>query len=268
MARSARPRASDLRAVARLSHECRDLGDDAAAWRRHLVRGLDRLVGASLAQTGDGRLTPAGGAAGEFLYLGVEAGDPAALRCMAEQLARSAYYNPIFGPYLREQARENGVCRTRPELVADAAWYGSAYFELHRALGADATLYCNWLLPTGETSVLALGRPVGEPDFSDRQKAVVAAAHALVAPLIGGPLARFSDPSPSALPPRARQVLRCLLDGDGDKLIAARLGVTRAAVNQHVKRIFRHFGVASRAELLACWVRRGWGNGFARTDSD
>jgi DNA-binding CsgD family transcriptional regulator len=51
-------------------------------------------------------------------------------------------------------------------------------------------------------------------------------------------------------------VLRCLLEGDGDKQIAARLGLTRHTMNQYVKTIFRHFGVQSRAELLARWVRR------------
>ena len=81
---------------------------------------------------------------------------------------------------------------------------------------------------------------------------------ASLAPLVGGPLARFTEPRPSALPPRARAVLRCLLEGDADKQIAARLGISRLTVNVHTKVIYKHFGVSSRAELLARWVRRGW----------
>jgi DNA-binding CsgD family transcriptional regulator len=57
-------------------------------------------------------------------------------------------------------------------------------------------------------------------------------------------------------------VLRCVLDGDGDKQVAARLRISVYTVNQYVKLIFRHFGVRSRAELMARWVRRGWANGF------
>jgi DNA-binding NarL/FixJ family response regulator len=68
------------------------------------------------------------------------------------------------------------------------------------------------------------------------------------------------------LPPRVRQVLRCLLEGDGDKQIAVRLGLTRHTVNQYTKLLFRHFGVASRTELLARWVRRGFPAGFAWED--
>jgi DNA-binding CsgD family transcriptional regulator len=63
-----------------------------------------------------------------------------------------------------------------------------------------------------------------------------------------------------------RQVLRALLEGDGDKQIARRLGLTRYTVNQYVKSLFRHFGVQSRAELLARWVRRRFPAGFSREE--
>ena len=88
----------------------------------------------------------------------------------------------------------------------------------------------------------------------------------MLAPLVGGPLAWFAEPQPSQLPPRVRQVLRCLLEGDGDKQAAARLGISPHTVNVHTKAIFRHFGVQSRAELLARWVRRGWGGRCAWID--
>jgi hypothetical protein len=57
-------------------------------------------------------------------------------------------------------------------------------------------------------------------------------------------------------------VLRCLLEGDSDKQVGLRLGLPRHTVNQYAKQIFAHFGVGSRAELLARWVRRGWGGRF------
>ncbi len=55
-----------------------------------------------------------------------------------------------------------------------------------------------------------------------------------------------------------RQVLACLLEGDGDKQIAARLRLSLHTVNEYTKVIFRHFGVRSRPELLTRWVRRKW----------
>jgi DNA-binding CsgD family transcriptional regulator len=88
---------------------------------------------------------------------------------------------------------------------------------------------------------------------------VVQAAVMSLTPMLVGRLARFRDPSPADLAPRVRQTLLCLLEGDADKQIAARLGVSQHTVNQYVKQIFRHYAVASRAELLGLWVRRGWG---------
>jgi len=73
---------------------------------------------------------------------------------------------------------------------------------------------------------------------------------------VGTALARFSDPSPSDLPPRTRQVLACLLEGDSDKLIAKRLGMSGYTVNGHTKVIFQQIGVQTRMELLALWSRR------------
>lgn len=80
--------------------------------------------------------------------------------------------------------------------------------------------------------------------------------------LAGGPLARFADPSPAQLTPRDRQVLACFLRGDGDEQAALRLGISAHTVNQHAKAIFRHFGVRSRGELLARWIRRSYGSPF------
>jgi DNA-binding NarL/FixJ family response regulator len=74
------------------------------------------------------------------------------------------------------------------------------------------------------------------------------------------------EPAPTQLPHRLRQVLRCLLEGDSDKQIAARLTISPYTVNQYTKIIYRHFGVSARSELLARWVRRGWGGRFAWAD--
>jgi DNA-binding CsgD family transcriptional regulator len=57
-------------------------------------------------------------------------------------------------------------------------------------------------------------------------------------------------------------VLACLLEGDGDKQIAARLSISPYTVNQYTKAIFSHFGCQSRAELLSRWIRRYSGGRF------
>jgi DNA-binding CsgD family transcriptional regulator len=187
----------------------------------------------------------------------------------AEFERRGAEYSPMVAPYRAAAGRGEGPCLSRPDLVADADWYGTEYYQqYHGPSRADVMMYC--LLPqrNGRVSGVVLVRPTGEPDFPRRAKAVIAAAHVAVAPLIGGPLAGYADPPPGALPPRVRQVLRCLLEGDSDKQVATRLGIGAHTVNQYVKRVYHYFGVRSRPELLARWVRRGWGGRFAWADPD
>jgi DNA-binding NarL/FixJ family response regulator len=60
-----------------------------------------------------------------------------------------------------------------------------------------------------------------------------------------------------ALPPRLEQVLHCLLTGDSEKQVAGRLKISANTVNRHVQRLYRRFGVHSRAELMfQCRERR------------
>jgi DNA-binding CsgD family transcriptional regulator len=53
------------------------------------------------------------------------------------------------------------------------------------------------------------------------------------------------------LSPRQRQTLRHLLAGDGEKQVAAKLGVSKHTVHVYAKALHKHFGVSSRSELLA-----------------
>jgi len=83
--------------------------------------------------------------------------------------------------------------------------------------------------------------------------------HHEIGRLIGSRLAPGGGGSAPAdrLSPRMRQTLDCLLDGDGEKQIARRLGISLATVHQYVTALYRHFGVSGRAELMALWVRKG-----------
>lgn len=271
MAKSARLRRTDLRTIVQLAHECRDLGDDPRGWRRHMAAGLARLTGAgvvNLAESVDafgprprGLGITSWGWENGFNHRAWE-------RLIGAFMHRGPDFSPAHRPYGRALARAPGACRSRPELVPDRAWYRSEYYEFHRQVGTDMILYCYLpLAAAGELSEAVVVRAAKEPDFTGREKALVREAHRAIAPLIGGPLARFAEPSPAALPPRLRQVLRCLLEGDADKQVAARLRISRHTVNHYTKQIFQHFGVAGRSELLARWIRRGWGSRSAWTDA-
>jgi DNA-binding CsgD family transcriptional regulator len=273
MSRSAVLRLADLRAIHHLTGECRELGDDSVRWYLHLFAGLVRLAGGGVVMGGEfagirsGQTMPVGlvdwGWENGFNRIGWERG-------MAElrdnpRLTR----NVTFTRYVARTAGSDGACLARTDLIDDHAWDRTWDFrDLCEPSGADHSLYCFRSIPgsgSGHAGVI-IARALRQADFSARDKAVVREAMAAVTPLIGGPLARFREPCPSDLPPRARDVLRCLLEGDSDKQIVARIGLTRHTVNQYTKAIYAHFGVRSRAELLARWVKRGWGGRFAWAD--
>ena len=58
------------------------------------------------------------------------------------------------------------------------------------------------------------------------------------------------------LSPRMEQTLRWLLGGDSEKQVAAKLGLSPHTVHVYVKAIYRRYGVSSRGELLARWVKK------------
>jgi DNA-binding CsgD family transcriptional regulator len=62
---------------------------------------------------------------------------------------------------------------------------------------------------------------------------------------------------PAPLPPRLRQVLDRVLAGRTPKAIARELQLSVWTVREHVQRLYRHFGVAGREELMARFTSAG-----------
>ena len=75
-------------------------------------------------------------------------------------------------------------------------------------------------------------------------------------PSQGLALATSEHPGAVALAPRLRQTLEALLNGDSEKEAALRLGLSVHTIHEYVNALYRLFGVSSRAELLACFLRR------------
>ena len=55
---------------------------------------------------------------------------------------------------------------------------------------------------------------------------------------------------------RKREVLELVADGYATKQIAARLGISTAAVEKHLRQMFRRYGVPNRAALVCAAFRR------------
>ena len=83
--------------------------------------------------------------------------------------------------------------------------------------------------------------------------------------------ADYSQPvsgSIPGLPPRHQQTLEGLLAGDSEKQIAQNLKVSRNTVHVYVTALYRRFGVNSRGELLARFVKNRRGRPPSAADSD
>lgn len=269
MSKSGSLRTSDYHAIHRLIGDCRDLGDDGSTWRTHLAEGLAHLVGADLGSAGEmgGCRTPAPQDLGVTHWMAAGLAEPAVLLATAAELRRDPAWAPVLLDYLRREGSQDATPMTRSDLLPDRDWYATRDYQLaQRPCGLDHILWCFHALPgsaAADSSGIILCRASGRRDFGPRDRTIVRETHAALVPLIGGPLARYAEPSPLGLPPRSREVLACLLEGDGDKQVAVRLGLRPLTVNEHTKLIYRHFGVGGRAELMARWIRRGWGGGFS-----
>jgi DNA-binding CsgD family transcriptional regulator len=163
-------------------------------------------------------------------------------------------------PFMLEFARLPGRFKTRmPEQLDERYWHtraarqgplaaglGVCVVSLQKAVGAGA--------PTSQH--FTFFRPPGASLFDRRERRLVHLFHGEIGPLVGKALAGALEPSLTGLAPRLRQTLDCLLEGDSEKQVAARLGLSQPTVHEYIGVLYRHFGVSSRAELLAYFLRR------------
>ncbi|HEX8325409.1 MAG TPA: LuxR C-terminal-related transcriptional regulator [Tepidisphaeraceae bacterium] len=91
-------------------------------------------------------------------------------------------------------------------------------------------------------SVLAAWR---QTPFGDRDQHLLGLLHQAVA------WAFAPDAQRSGLPAGAEAVLELMLMGLPEKTIARRLGRSAHTVHSHIKRVYRHYRVSSRPELMA-----------------
>jgi DNA-binding CsgD family transcriptional regulator len=264
MAKSIHLRGQDWRAIVLLVGECRELGDEQTLRRRHLLGRLSVLVDADLGFCGEmggilsGRPRDLG-----FTDCGYENGfDRAAQIEVYTRVEGNPGIYDALSRYSQRLGSDDGICVSARESLEHETWESSTSYQLvHRPLGVDHALWCYRSLSEGngdEFSALQLQRADRRRDFTARDRSLVREVQSALTPMIGGPLARVTEPTPMALPPSVRRVLACILEGDGDKQIAARLGLSIYTVNDYTKTIYRHFGVQSRSQLLARWIRRGW----------
>jgi DNA-binding CsgD family transcriptional regulator len=146
----------------------------------------------------------------------------------------------------------------REQIISDAEWGQSVAFnDFVRRGGLDLGILSHQTFGgAGRVFAVVLYPRYGEAPLTERSRRIVHLAQQELGPLLGTGLATAGEAGLSDLPPRWRQTLDCLLDGDSEKQIASRLAISQQTVHQYVKGLYGHFGVSSRAELLAFFLRR------------
>jgi DNA-binding CsgD family transcriptional regulator len=243
---------AEVQAMLRLVAETAELWYDPALQRRYTVESLCRLLPAKagICFTFGDVLMGGDQPCGALVQCGM---DESQVKLVRKYLQTGIPADPAL-PKLAEITAPVVVAR-RVELVNDKIWFSSPYYtELREPLGLDDTLYAKITVPDKVIS-LALLRAKGDEPFTERQSQLVDLCLSQMAwPF--QPDDKQTDPRLAALQPRLRKVMQHLLDGDGEKQVAAKLGLSRHTVHEYVKMIYQQLGVSSRSELLSQWVGR------------
>jgi DNA-binding CsgD family transcriptional regulator len=258
MGKSGRVRLSDLRQAYRLIHDCRDVGQDPAAWPRVMAEGLARLVDARIAVVCEMRFEQA--ASASPLVVMADCGwESFAVR--ADWFKRHCVELEFWRfPSFQNFAALGGglVTRTREQLVADSPWYRSDEFHgTNRTYGVDDMLASHLRLDDQRVQQgFQVFRDLARERFGARERRLVRIFHRELLSHLGRTLVRTPGEAVARLPRRLRQTLDCLVAGDSEKQVALRLGLSRHTVHAYIKALHRRLGVSSRAELLALYFRR------------
>jgi DNA-binding CsgD family transcriptional regulator len=256
MSKSGRVRIHEIRAAYRLIHDCRDVGHDPDAWPMILVGGIAPLVNAQVSICCRMMFGPNGVTTGE--------------KSLAEhgwlsQRDRALWQDGwVTGqkysesPTWQRFAALPGLrlTRSREQLAGDEEWYRSAEFnDFVRLVQMDDFVgSCTRIARPPCLYTLVVFRTLGDRRFAPRERRLIRLFHQELGDHLGKSLVH--EPGPFLLLPlRLREILQCLLEGDGEKQVALRLGLSRHTVHDYVKDLHRRLGVSSRAELMALCLR-------------
>jgi DNA-binding CsgD family transcriptional regulator len=250
-------RQSDVSALLRIAGEVAELPCDAQSRRVHILDRLLSLVGGCHAVCSEVDLSSIGSFARAIPGTVVHAGD-----CSGSELSavrEYLYSGRPLDPCIPHLFRAPGdVVTLRREDVIDRSWYRSEHFNLMRRPSARGeSLYAKLRLPDGRHLRMGIQREIGDRPFTNREVQLINVFHENLRQLYTLPrqvgFALNAMPMPD-LPPRLQPVLTQLLQGEGEKQIAVKLGLSRHTIHEYVKVIYRQLGVSSRGELLARFV--------------
>ncbi len=256
MSRDVGPTVAQTQAITRLICECEELGSDPVIWRRHLAKGVVRLIPDTVALLYElsapspkqlpGPEDPAG-----LSPVLIDHGwiDDSSKSAFDEYLqSGEAAANPLLAAIM--QLEPGTLSTTAYEIEPDEAWRARAVSEyMGRARVCIDCITHAKRLPSGRTQVITLHRHLGRHAWTPSETALFLLLFELLHPKLDSLLAPVGEPSILDLPPRATAVLDAMFRGLSSKQIALERDLSVHTINEYSKLIHRHFGVQSRSEL-------------------
>jgi len=244
---------AEVRGVVRLLAEALTPDDGRPAKVRRLCNGLARMIGADGWLCLRTRVAPGRPPVNiDFVY-GGDMGSEQLAAWSARSLESAG--RPVEHPAMdRLLAAGRPFTATRPQLVADEAWDADPTRPPMRRAGLDELMYAWVPIERDQRGTLLSGgcllRHTGRSAFNPRDAAITHLIFQESSGLHAAELPGEVEPLAESLTPRQRVVLAQLIDGCSARQIAANLGLSLHTANDHIKAIYKHFEVQSRAELM------------------
>jgi DNA-binding CsgD family transcriptional regulator len=248
-------RSSHALSIVNLVEECAELWDHPLAWQGHLAAGLERMLGgfACALMLHDPRND---GWRIEDRCLG-EAVDDAGRESFERFVAEGGpMLLPGIDAALRQLTLRGRFCTRHTDLVGRDAYRRSDFYQRYmRPIGADDVLLA--VVRCGNAVLsLALCRNPHERAFELDEIAAIQVLTTAAVQRVGSQLTTHAQVGRHRLSPREAQTLDALLSGDSEKQVAARLEIAVSTAHDYVRSLYREFGVQSRSELMARYLRR------------
>jgi DNA-binding CsgD family transcriptional regulator len=241
-------RTEAVRALLKLVAEAREIAVVGECPRTYVLGELSRLAGAVVAVSFAAEHLSTTPQVTEWIDHGWTTPDRE--RALEYYRTRPLAHDPLFRALHRAPRRERFCTIRRSDVLGNRTWYSSAlHHELHSSARLDDALL-SFRFSSDALHGLVFKRAVRDPPFSEDDREVLHLFRCECDWIFEEAITRPRHPAPG-LTPREQELLGLLLTGASEKGMAAQLTISPHTVHDHVKRLYRKFGVTSRAELMA-----------------
>jgi len=169
-----------------------------------------------------------------------------------------------------DMQRQGWVTTAGTQISDEASYHASPWYQnFFKHIDCDGYVVSIRVVDVPQRpEAITIDRPHGAAPFGEREVALLKLLHDEIAPLVGVRLATEEHLSRNGLSKRLRETLSLLLEGYSEKQVASELKLGTRTVHDYVMRIYAHFHVSSRAELLAYFIRRRPARGKQAWQSD